>query len=93
MSKHVRLLLGGLSVLVLVGAGCVTTTPSTAQPQAAPQAAASAGYTVGQNVEVEWNGTWYPSAILKVNSDGTYRIHYTGWADSWDEDVSKSRIR
>ncbi len=54
---------------------------------------ATGGYVAGQAVEVLWNGTWYASSIVRVNGNGTYRIHYTGWADSWDEDVGPDRIR
>lgn len=51
------------------------------------------GLAVGQNVEVLWNGTWYAASILALLPDGTVRIHYTGWASSWDENVTRDRIR
>jgi hypothetical protein len=43
-------------------------------------------------IEVEWGQRWWPASILQVQ--GTqYLIHYTGWAASWDEWVTKDRIR
>jgi hypothetical protein len=48
---------------------------------------------VRQNqAEVEWQGTWWPAEVVKTNGD-RYYIHYTGWANSWDEWVSPDRIR
>jgi agenet domain-containing protein len=45
-----------------------------------------------ENVEVEWNGTWWPAEILKREGDKSY-IRYTGWDESWNEWVMKARIR
>jgi hypothetical protein len=42
--------------------------------------------------EVEWHGTWWAAEVLKTNG-GRYYIHYTGWANSWDEWVGPDRIR
>jgi hypothetical protein len=49
-------------------------------------------FKVGQNVEVEWQGTWWAAEVVKVK-DGSYYIHYTGWDNSWDEWVGDNRIR
>lgn len=46
----------------------------------------------GERVEVEWNGKWYRSEILATSNDQC-RIHYSGFADSWDEWVTADRIR
>jgi len=43
-------------------------------------------------IEVEWNGQWYPATILKKDGDKTM-IHYVGYGDNWDEWVAKERIR
>jgi hypothetical protein len=44
------------------------------------------------SIEVQWGQRWWPAEILQVQ--GTqYLIHYTGWAASWDEWVTKDRIR
>jgi transcription antitermination factor NusG len=49
---------------------------------------------VNEKVQVEHNGTWYPATILKINADeGTYYIKYTDWDDSWNEWVTKSRLK
>jgi hypothetical protein len=56
-------------------------------------AASSPGaYKAGDKVDIEWKGRWYPGEILSVSGD-KHRIHYTGWASSWDEDVPASRLR
>jgi hypothetical protein len=43
-------------------------------------------------IEVEWNGRWYPATILKKDGERT-RIHYVGFETNWDEWVTKERIR
>jgi hypothetical protein len=45
-----------------------------------------------RQIEVEWGGTWWPAEVLKEEA-GRYYIHYTGWADNWNEWVTKERIR
>ena len=43
-------------------------------------------------IEVKWGQRWWPASTLQVQ--GTqYLIHYTGWAASWDEWVTRDRIR
>lgn len=71
---------------------------ATLEPIARPTtgtAPASAGTSsaVGAHVEVLWNGTWYAATILAANPGGTFRVHYDGWASSWDEDVTADRVR
>ncbi len=47
-----------------------------------------------EKVQAEHNGTWYPATILKVNADeGTWYIKYDGWDDSWNEWVTKDRLK
>lgn len=48
---------------------------------------------VGQIVQVEDRRRWYAADVLRVNEDGTVRIHYRGWSDTWDGDVPRSRIQ
>lgn len=43
-------------------------------------------------VEVEWNSQWFPATILKKDGEKTL-IHYIGFDSSWDEWVTKERIR
>ncbi len=45
-----------------------------------------------EKVLVEWGGQWWPAVILKQEKD-RYFISYPGWDSSWDEWVTKERIR
>jgi hypothetical protein len=47
---------------------------------------------IGELVEVEWRGKWYPAKILDVQGD-SFCIHYEGYPSFWDEWVDASRIR
>jgi hypothetical protein len=47
---------------------------------------------VPQCVEVLWGGKWWPAEILRCEGGKAF-IHYTGWADSWNEWVTMDRIR
>ncbi len=59
---------------------------------AAASAAAATAWKVGDKVDVEWNGAWWQGEILEA-ADGKYKIHYVGWAASWDESVAPKRLR
>lgn len=49
---------------------------------------------VGEDVEINWNGTWYKGRILRINeAEGLYYVTYYGWSDSWNEWVPLSKIR
>jgi hypothetical protein len=48
---------------------------------------------VGQIVQVRDRAWWYAADVLRVNDDGTVRIHYRGWSDTADKDVPRSRIQ
>ena len=50
------------------------------------------GYSKGDVVDIEWKGKWWKGTVIEVKGD-TYRVHYTGWSKSWDEDVPKDRLR
>lgn len=95
-------------VLVLVGIGCapppreavapanIVTVPvargadgGRRAPEIHPRAA---GFAVGDPVEVEWRGTWYPATVMEVR-DGAFLIHYEGYGKEWDEAVGPERIR
>lgn len=52
---------------------------------------ASASWAVGDSVMVKWQGKWYPASIIG-RKDGLYKIHYDGYAASWDEWVEAQRI-
>ena len=49
-------------------------------------------YSKGQQVKVEWNGSWW-DALIREQKDGLYLIHYVGFDASWDEWVDSSRIK
>lgn len=51
------------------------------------------GYSVGEKVNVEWKGKWYPSTIIEAGTDGKYKIHYEGWGKEWDEWVPTGRMK
>lgn len=69
--------------------------PPNAQPAVGTGTAIDANtpLAAGQAIIVEWSGRWYPGSVIRTNPDGTVRIHYVGWADSWDEDAPRARIR
>jgi len=50
--------------------------------------------SVGDKAKVEWKGSWYPAAVIKVNETQTRcYIHYDGYESSWDEWVGADRIQ
>jgi hypothetical protein len=53
----------------------------------------ASAYKVGDAVNVEWKGATYPATILSVPAANQYKIHYDGYASSWDEVVGPARIR
>lgn len=50
-------------------------------------------YRVGDEVMVEWEGKDYQAVILAVDGPTKFRVHFDGYDETWDEVVSKSRIR
>jgi hypothetical protein len=42
--------------------------------------------------EVEWKGDWYDAKVMKKEKDRWF-IHYVGFNNSWDEWVTKERIK
>lgn len=49
-------------------------------------------WKAGDKVDVEWNKEWWQGQVL-IAKDGQYKVHYVGWASSWDETVPASRLR
>ena len=49
-------------------------------------------YSSGQQVKVEWKGSWWDGLIREVQGDN-YLIHYIGFDSSWDEWVDDSRLQ
>lgn len=58
-----------------------------------PEAEMAASYQAGQKVLIEWHGVWYPGVILSMAGSGSYKIHYNGYSDSWDEVVGLNRLK
>ena len=52
-------------------------------------------YKVGDVLEArDSEGKWYASEIIDGKpSAGTYKVHYCGWDDKWDEWVAANRLR
>lgn len=48
---------------------------------------------VGDVVQVEWSGEWYPADVLGVEEDGQLRIHFRGFSDRWDTTVHRVRVQ
>jgi hypothetical protein len=49
-------------------------------------------YNIGSQVQVEWQGTWFPAVVQKLEGRFHY-IHYTGYGNEWDEWVCCGRIK
>lgn len=49
-------------------------------------------FEVGDAVEVNWKGSWYPAHVISVRRN-RWKVHYDGYSDSWDEWVTARRIR
>jgi hypothetical protein len=54
---------------------------------------AEGSLSVGEKIQVEWNGSWYPAEVVSITSDNAIRIHYDGYDSSSDETVTMARIR
>ncbi len=61
---------------------------ATADPHPSPVA-----FRVGDLVDVEWQGRWYPASVIAVPEPGAFTIHYDGYGAEWDETVGSARIR
>ncbi len=69
--------------------------PAQAVPQQRPMPLDPVAFPQGvcqYQTEVEWHGTWWAAEVVQTNGN-RYYIHYTGWANSWDEWVGPDRIR
>jgi sRNA-binding protein len=67
--------------------------PSRIKPQAASSSVTIAqSWNVGDRVQVQWKGAWYPATILAVANNG-YRVHYDGYGSNWDEFVAPYRVK
>lgn len=56
--------------------------------------ASSQEYEVGELVRIKWKGSWWDGSIIAVNKNKkTYKIHYDGYSNSWDEWVGTDRLQ
>ena len=49
-------------------------------------------FQAGDNVEIEYGGTWYPGSVKQVKASQFF-ISYDDYDSSWDEWVESSRLR
>jgi hypothetical protein len=83
------------------GEGATTAAEPAKPDYAGPGSVPSSGLTVtedtplsvGQIVQVQWGGGWYPADILTAEADGRFRVHYRGWSDQSDESVPREKIQ
>jgi hypothetical protein len=54
---------------------------------------AAAAFKNGDKVDVQWQGDWWKASVIGVNAGPTYKVHYEGWGNEWDESVPPARIR
>jgi len=48
----------------------------------------------GDAVMVNWKGSWWPAKVIAVQKGkNSYKIHYDGYSNSWNEWVGNSRIK
>lgn len=69
-----------------------TATATTTATGATVGATAKSTFKIGDSINVRWQGQVYPATVLAVLPGDKYKIHYTGWASSWDETVGLDRI-
>ena len=64
-------------------------------PEGAPgnPVAANTKLAVGTKLVAEWAGKWLPVEVLEVKANGNVRIHWVGWADQFDEDLPRTKLR
>ena len=49
-------------------------------------------YPKGTSVKVKWKNKWWPAKVIGVKKN-SWKIHYDGYASSWDEWVGPDRIK
>jgi hypothetical protein len=66
--------------------------PDATADGAVPGVPVTGELAVGTSVYIEYDGAWYGGAVLELRGE-LVRIHYDDWDASWDEDVSRERLR
>lgn len=72
-----------------------TTAAATVKPTTSATTTVAAGkstYKVGDALTVTWKNSNYPATVLAVLPNEQYKIHYTGYASSWDETIGLDRV-
>lgn len=69
-----------------------SSTSASLSPSASAPPSTIATYAIGEAVNILWNGSWYPGKIIGVDG-ARYRVHYDGYAASWDESVTTARLK
>lgn len=68
-------------------------TPKGSTPSGDVPAVAEVEHQVGAEILAEWGRQMWPAKVIGPrNGDGLYKIHYIGWAASFDELVPAERI-
>ena len=58
-----------------------------------PAVTEPSAFAVGDRVAVMWGAHWWAAHIVEVLPDEQRRVHYEGWAPTFDQVVDTSRIR
>jgi hypothetical protein len=74
-------------------AGAAVVAATTGATPSATATAATDTYKVGDRVSVDWKGSTYPASIIAVMGIDSYKVHYDGYAASWDEVIGRARIK
>lgn len=74
---------------IVVSVGAVARTPAATVGASAVE---TAGFDAHDEVEVEWNGRWWPAVVLERRGR-RWLVHYENYGSDWDEVVGAGRIR
>ena len=47
----------------------------------------------GQEILIEWKGSWWAGTVTGFEPDGAVRVSYFGWNRNWDEAVPRSDVQ
>lgn len=50
-------------------------------------------FKVGDAVEVEWHGDWWPAHVTAIEPGPRYTVSYDDYGEEWDETIEPARIR
>lgn len=67
--------------------------PGSSEDPGGTRVTASTPLAPGDAVHVEWNEKWYAGEVVSLLPDGSVRVHYVGWAPSWDAVATRARLR